>query len=398
MTAGSVPAAVRVLFVSSLWPPEVLGGAELYADELAAGLREEGHEVAVVTRGVPGAAVIGSVTSWPYSLRDHAGQGRARWAGFHALDLHHPATGPVLRRAISTFSPDVVHSHSIQGLSAVALTVPSRAGIPHVHTLHDYWLLCQRTTLAQDSGDPCEERCRACRSVSTVRSVQLRRHGPDLFIAPSQAVEDEHRTFLPAARRVRVVVHPAGDPVAAAGRPPGAPLTFGLLSRLTASKGVTTLLDAFRSLPPARARLRVAGEGPLAGAVADAEGVELVGWVAGDAKDAFLRSIDCLVVPSVWKEPAGFVINEARAYGLPVVAAAIGGIPEYVPARSRPLLFRPGDPVDLARALRDHLDAPSAHLPDGTERWPSWPEHRAAVVACYEEAIRLRAADAAAPA
>ena len=49
---------MRILMVSNLWPPEVVGGAEQYASALAAHLRAAGHEVEVLTLGVDGPDVV----------------------------------------------------------------------------------------------------------------------------------------------------------------------------------------------------------------------------------------------------------------------------------------------------------------------------------------------------
>jgi glycosyltransferase involved in cell wall biosynthesis len=55
---------------------------------------------------------------------------------------------------------------------------------------------------------------------------------------------------------------------------------------------------------------------------------------------------------SRWPENAPLVLLEARAAGCPVVAPAIGGIPELVEDGVDGWLYRPGDAADLARALR----------------------------------------------
>ena len=58
-----------------------------------------------------------------------------------------------------------------------------------------------------------------------------------------------------------------------------------------------------------------------------------------------------LVAPSVWPEPFGIVVAEAITAGRPVVASAIGGIPEIVRDDREALLVEPGDAGVLAGAL-----------------------------------------------
>jgi glycosyltransferase involved in cell wall biosynthesis len=133
----------------------------------------------------------------------------------------------------------------------------------------------------------------------------------------------------------------------------------------------------------------VAGSGASAGQVWG-DGVERLGWISGAAKEAFWAGIDCLVVPSEWEEPAGLVAVEARARGVPVIAAAVGGLPEYVDEASRPLLFRSGDVDDLVRSMEKVLEDPNGHRPAPGTVDVTWDEHLAAVEAVYDEAMARR--------
>lgn len=380
---------MRVLIVSSLWPPRVLGGAELYAAELASELRGLGHEVGVLTLGVEADGVVASVRPWPYSMEEFASQGPLRRWLFHLLDVWNPQTGPVVDRAIAEFVPDVVHSHGVQGMSALALARPSRDGVPHVHTLHDYWLLCQRDSMVRRNGTACEERCSSCRAISLARAAQLRRHAPAIVLAVSAAIAREHRGIRWLSSRLRVVHNPVRVAHRPRPHPPGAgrPLRFVYLGRLAPYKGVRTLLDAWASATLTDAQLVVAGRGPMEEEVRRAgQGVEYAGWVAGPAKDELLDRADCIMVPSEWKDPAPLVVNEARARGIPVIGSRIGGIPELVAPQWERLLTPPGD----ARALAERMRAYAAD-PTGVQAPPAaapidWPGHIAEVVRAYTDA------------
>jgi glycosyltransferase involved in cell wall biosynthesis len=381
---------VRVLMVSNLWPPTVVGGAELYAAALAGRLRDAGHEVGVVTLGVPGPDVVGEVQPWPYPIQDAGEQSGARRALFHLADLHQPRTRTTLDRVLADFAPDVVHSHVVQGMSTVAMTRPARRGFAHVHTIHDYWLLCQRNSMVQRDGTACDVRCRSCASISWVRNEAIRRAPPEVLLAVSNAVAREHEVLGWTHGRTRVVYNPVEEVHRPRPAAPGAgrPLTFGFLGRLAADKGVATLLAAFARLGDPDVRLVVAGRGPLEGAVRAAAGVDYAGWVAGAAKEELLDRIDCLVVPSEWRDPAPLVVNEGRARGIPVIGAEIGGIPELVAEASRPLGFPPGDAAALAERLRSYRDDPD-RFPARPEAAPlDWAGHLDAVLTAYGDARR----------
>ena len=190
--------------------------------------------------------------------------------------------------------------------------------------------------------------------------------------------------------RIRVLRLPDGGRAQDQRRPVGATPVFGYLGQLAPHKGVLTLLAAFGRLPTGRARLRIAGRGSVEGVVAARAGgaVEHVGFVDGEAKAAFLQSLDCLVVPSEWREPGALVVSEAKAELLPVIGARIGGIPEVVPPSCVELLFTPGDRADLTRALEMFCADPVrfAVTPGGGGGWDA---HVSGVEAAYSDAVNL---------
>ena len=379
---------MRVLMVSSLWPPEVLGGAEQYAAALSARLEAAGHTVGVVTLGVDGDNVVEQVRAWPYPLREYETQSASRRALFHAADLIRPDIGRVFDRAFLEFRPDVVHSHVVQGMSAAAMTVPGARGIGHVHTIHDYWLLCQRNSLVRRDGTACDRRCRSCRVMSNIRNRQIDRRPPDVVVAVSEAIARVHLAELAWMRgRTRVVYNPVDEPrVPGPRRLADAPITFGYFGRLAADKGILTLLRAFGRAELGAARLLVAGRGPEEAAVRATPGVEYRGWVDADAKEAMYRELDCLIVPSQWPDPAPLVVNEARSRGVPVIGSTAGGIPELIDPAGEALLVAPNDIDALAASMARFVAAPDTFGVRAESRPLGWSGHLAAIERAYLDA------------
>jgi glycosyltransferase involved in cell wall biosynthesis len=367
--------------VSSLWPPAVIGGAELYAATLARHLREAGHDVAAVTLGVEGDDVVAAVHAWPVGVQDVRGSTPWRRLLFHGRDVWRGDVSDVLARAVAAFRPDVIHTHAVHGMSTAALTAPSRLGVPHVHTLHDFWLRCWRSTLTRRDGGSCGP---ACRAIASWRSLSTRR-GPAVTIAISNAILEQHRA-LPWSAGARVLRHPLEEaPVRRRSLPAPGQAVFGYLGQLNPNKGVRVLLDAHRQTGY---HLLIAGKGRLESAVRDAASDRLryIGWVAGTEREQFFDSIDCLVVPSTWCEPAGLVVNEAAARGIPVVASDAGGLPEYVPDACRPLLSVPGDDGDLALRMKTFAEDPESFQPGAPDPARTWGAHVADVVGAYAAA------------
>jgi glycosyltransferase involved in cell wall biosynthesis len=380
---------MRILMVSNLWPPEVVGGAEQYASALAARLRVAGHEVQVLTLGVEGPDVVATVKPWPYPIQETPTQPARRRLLFHAVDVYNPRARRTFDAVLDDFQPDVVHTHAVQGLSSIALTRPAQRGVAHVHTLHDYWLLCQRNSMVHRDGRVCEPRCRSCVGISWIRNEAIRRSPPGVVLAVSQAIASEHEQLAWVVPRLQVLYNPVEIVAGSRSLPrgEGRPLTFGFLGRLGVDKGVGTMLDAFSRAALPDARLVVAGRGPLAEAVrAAGPSVVAAGWVDQERKKTLLDDLDCLIVPSQWKDPAPVVVNEARGRGIPVIGAAIGGIPELMAPECRPLQFPPADAAALADRMVAFAQRPERFRPQPEAAPIDWSVHVEAVLGAYERA------------
>jgi glycosyltransferase involved in cell wall biosynthesis len=128
------------------------------------------------------------------------------------------------------------------------------------------------------------------------------------------------------------------------------------VGRLRAPKDFLTLVQAIAALEPGSARLRIAGDGPDRPAL-EAE-IERTGLgehveLLGDRDDVpeLLAGADVFVLSS---DSEGFPMSvlEAMAAGLPVVASAVGGVPEAVRDGETGSLVPPRDAAALAEALR----------------------------------------------
>jgi len=142
--------------------------------------------------------------------------------------------------------------------------------------------------------------------------------------------------------------------------------TIVSVGRLAWEKGFDALLRAARLLRHEMPDVRViiVGDGPERTRLEDLSArLRLASTVrfAGRVDDVlpWLRSADVVVAPSR-SEGQGIAVLEAMAAGRPVVASAVGGLRETVEHGVTGLLTRPGDPRDLASALRRVLMDPHA--------------------------------------
>jgi glycosyltransferase involved in cell wall biosynthesis len=175
--------------------------------------------------------------------------------------------------------------------------------------------------------------------------------------APSAFVRDQmlRQGYDPA--RVHHLPLPGPPPLATIAPMAPDPARFLFMGRLTPHKGVAWLLESMRHVPP-DVQLDIAGDGneresleALARQLGLAGRVHFHGWLEGAALDRLLDVARALVFPSRWHEPFGLVSLEAMARGRPVVAAAVGGIPEVVVDGHTGLLVDVDDRAALSGAL-----------------------------------------------
>lgn len=269
---------------------------------------------------------------------------------------------------------DLTHLHNFHHqISMSILPVLKKRGLAVVYTTHDLKPVCPNYRMLTHDG-VCE-RCRGGKyyyatlhrctkgsylksAVNTVEMYFQHWRGYydliDLFITPSAFYRDKFVEFgLPAERVVHVpnFVHvdefePQYDP--------GEYLLY--MGRLSAEKGLGTLVEAMVAVPEARLRIAGAGDyGPQVRREIGERGlknVALLGRKEGDDLRRLLRNCLAVVLPSEWYENGPMSVIEAYATGKPVVGARIGGIPEMVLEGETGYLFEYGDSDDLARAIR----------------------------------------------
>lgn len=179
----------------------------------------------------------------------------------------------------------------------------------------------------------------------------------DSVLAVSAASADALRdSYVPSP--IEVVPNPAPKVRPPVERDPDGdevPLLVYLGGFANPVKGGDVLLATLGRLPKdldLRVVLAGPGELPSEGRAFIAAGasVEWRGWLEGRAKDELLRQASLFVLPSR-SEGLPMALLEAMAYSLPIVATAVGGVPEVVEDGVEALLVPPDDPEALAKSL-----------------------------------------------
>ncbi|MGH9343776.1 MAG: glycosyltransferase family 4 protein [Terriglobia bacterium] len=277
-----------------------------------------------------------------------------------------------IKKQLTVCDADVAHFHNVFPLVSVsALRACQEAGVPVVQTLHNYRPICLNGLLFRN-GSSCEaclgyrfpwpgviHRCyRNSSAYSAVAGMtQFLQNlwcswskDPDVFIAPSEHIRQKYITA--GFDSQRIVVKP--NFVVDDGRPAIGQRDYALfVGRLSAEKGLNTLLKAWRRLPDIP--LLVVGGGPdekEARRIAHGlNNVKFVGRVDRETARGYMASARFAVVPSECYENFPMVVIEAFASGTPVIASALGALPELIADGYNGLLFKPKDAEDLARRV-----------------------------------------------
>lgn len=311
--------------------PEGLGGAEQILTALLAESERAGVEQLVLNP-------FANVKESPLRAACLEAAGGARFAAMPCSSLRGvPALRRRLRNQLEDFGPDLVHAHLFHAEVLVASLASH---------------LSASTLLTHHHGDHNVAEGRRTRAVAD-RWAGRRFHA---VVAISDAV----RRFLTERfgypdELVKVIRNGwSGQPLPPSAPDPSSPVIV-CVARLREQKGHDSLLRAFASIVDRwpRARLRLIGDGPLMlSLLSDAKRMSIDNAVefAGQTDDVWpeLASASVFVLPSRY-EPLGIAVMEAMAAGTPVVATAVGGIPEVVGDAG--LLVEPGNDTALADAL-----------------------------------------------
>ena len=316
-----------------------VGGAERHVVDLAVALSRREYEVTVacsVAGDLYKSLEEANVTV--RSLLDQLVKRRVSAAYARAL-----------RRLAKDERFDLVHAHVYASAAAAAIATLG-TGVPLVITEHT-------EAVWRDRGARLVTRwfCRRASRVIAVSDAVKRRLVKQDDIPPGKIV------VLPNAV-------PA-NPDSGSGTPPlrdelrDRPLV-GVLARLQPEKGVATFLKAGAHVAKVvpQACFIVVGDGPLrtelevlVRRLCIDQNVSFLGF-RSDPR-ALIELLDVLVVPSL-TEGAPLVVLEAMAAGVPLVASAVGGIPDQIRHEGEGLLVPPGDPEALGDAVLKLLRDP----------------------------------------
>lgn len=335
---GLAPRPLTILHVTA---PAAVGGLESVVEALAGGHARVGHAVHVV-------AVVGHADPEPGMVRGL----RLAGAEVHLLRLgsrQYLAERAFVGRLCRELVPDVVHTHGFRS-DVIDGGVARGLGISTVTTVHGFTRNAGRGSVYEWLQRKSHSRFDAVVAVSEAQTRELRAAG------------------VPAARLVVLRNAWAGsgerlsrDEARAALAVPVGQLNIGWVGRLSPEKGTDVFLEAIARCSDGRVHASIIGDGPLrsvleaqARSLGIADRIRFCGQLANAAQ--YFTGFDLFVMSSR-TEGAPIVLFEAMAAEVPVIATAVGGIPE-IAGSGEATLVDSDDPAALAQGIMDALAQP----------------------------------------
>ncbi len=358
---------MRVLLVHNFYGSAAPSGENQVVEIERALLQSQGHEVAIFSRhsdqirsqGIWGAVKGAAATPW------------------------NPWSAQAIRQVVASFRPDVVHVHNTFPLISPSIFhALAGTGVARVLTLHNYRLFCSAAIPMRD-GKVCTD-CLDHRSVlpalqhgcyrnSRLATVPLAlnvalHHGigtwtnqVDAFITLSDF--QRQRMVEAGLPSERVFVKPNFYP----GNPTVVPWAqrkpfVVFAGRLTAEKGVRTLMRAWQLWGTDAPELRVLGDGELRDELAQmASGlpVRFMGQMSAVEAQQQIAEARLLVLPSECFEGFPMVVREAFAFGTPAAVSDLGPLPSIVRHGESGVVFEAGNPATLLQEIRRAWTTPN---------------------------------------
>lgn len=383
---------MRFCMVTTFYPPYNFGGDGIFVRQLARALVELGHQVRVIHcedafRLKSGAADPGLPARHDDDgvdvcrLRSPLGQ----LSPLLTQQLGHPALKTRQLRELLADDFDVINFHNISLVGG-----PSVLGLGHapvkLYTLHEHWLVCATHVFWKNGRKPCDSRqCLRCCVRSGIPPqlwrytglTQRRLREIDLLLAPSRYTAEQHQLLYPdvPTRVIPLFSRIDPPPDSLARQPREERPRFVYSGRITASKGVESLLDQFSRLPDHE--LVLAGSGDLLPALRTRyeqyPNIRFAEQLDADALAELYAASVAVILPSLAPETFGLVPVEAMACGTPAIVRDAGGCAEIIESTGAGFVYREADEIPaLVRRLaadRDLRERLSAKARAGYERY-----------------------------
>lgn len=380
---------MKVLMVADAYPPSI-GGLGRHVKLLSRELIKRGHEVVVFTVGYPDLSEYEEKAG----VKIYRSPGFFQRSPFLYKDVNNKKPAPIcdwlisrkLKQIIKDEKPDIVHAHG--WIIYSVLPLKKELKVPLAATLHDYGLICPKTTLLRENticNEPFTSKCLDCgksqygvvKSLATysgVKRSKARLAKVDKFIAVSSFVKEVHSKYLGLSDKDIVAIPSfyaaeAREEVRITERLPKDFILF--VGALVPTKGVNVLIADYKKLDT-KTKLVLIGAKRPGYRYENTENILVMENAPYEVVMEAYRNCHFAVFPSIWPEPCPTVTFEAMSHKKAIITSKIGGFTDIVVDGKTGILVPPNDSKALTEAMNYLLETP--HIAEemgqkGYERW-----------------------------
>lgn len=356
---------MKIGIVSNLYPPNINGGAEVIAHELANSLSKAGNNVFVITLGKSDyLRTEGDIRIYEVGYRNgnfvNAIDTYSKLFRYlmRIIDLQNPFLYFAFKKILKKENPDLIHCHNIEGISTSIWKCSYKLKIPVVQHFHDHFFVCRHGTLFL-KGKICTRPKKICFLRMAFFKKMLINY-VNWIIAPSNSCFQNNMHYLFGAEDTKphsIVINGTSltsEPVTHRNFEENSTLKVCLIGALTKHKGIEVFIDCIKEAKKKHFNISfsIAGRGPFESSIItlskEFTDVKYLGFINKEQKISLLQQSHLMIFTSMCSENNPVVLLEAYAMGLPVIASRVGGVPEIIP---EDWCFPVGDSVQLSVKL-----------------------------------------------
>ena len=360
---------MKIALINSIYKPDSRGGAEIIFGSIVAALNQRGHDVFVIASGrkdqienIDGIKIYRLKPLNLFSFLDINIKPAWQRLIWHVLDVFNLNSYFKIKKILKAEAPVLVWTHNLKGLGYLTLAAVRRQKIKNIHSLHD-------VQLANPSGLILKDEEQLWRNNNLFIKIYERINrwlfnSPSIVLSPSQWLLDFYTTkkFFLHSQKI-ILPNPVADEIKNSDQQNKTSEPCYLYAgQIEKYKGVEFLLSVWEKFN--QGRLLVAGQGSLLDELKDKykdnQTIEFLGHIPHQDLGVLFRKVNFTVVPSLCYENSPTVIYDSFNYGVPVIAADIGGVAELVKDGFNGYTFIAGDKLSLLNKLNLSLE----HLPN----------------------------------
>ena len=342
---------MKVAVISNFFPPDFVGGAEIYAHRLGKELVKCGIEISVITSKksgndtveyLDGMKIYRSMKALPFQKLT----GKICGYNFNPFAFK-------LRSILKEIDPDLIHVHNIHTTIMLYPLIKylERPVIVHVH---DHWPICYKGILFnQKRNEFCTGSCVACAfpfGFQTIglfnlairkKLMQKFEAKVNCFITPSfylkKKLVEWNFTQEKKIKHIPLGIDISEFSQKSYGEGNHIPIIL-FIGRLVSYKNPSLIVRILPEiLKHTECKFTIIGKGPELDVIKDivkknniVEYIDILGTVTAEKLQFILQGADLVVVPSIWNENSPVVIYESLASGTPVFVTNRGGAKELI--------------------------------------------------------------------